>query len=130
MSLASSASPVANQYVNLLRTDQSSLLVTANTNIFATDWAVATRVGVVAPLTAPPVVAFVIYVTPQAAGTFSAFRTKSGVPTNKAETFNGGTNLSVNGAYGFAMLVGQNDTINFQYSVNTTFTEFMLVEVP
>src|SRR5438309_4335860 len=123
MSQTFSVTPFANEYVNLLRTDKTNLAVTANTNIFATDWAPASNSPVPAP-----VVNFVIYLVPQAAGTFSAFRTVSGVATNKAETFNGGTNLSVNGNYGFAMLVGQFDTINFQYSVSTNFTKFILVE--
>lgn len=125
MSSTFSVTPYGNEYVNLLRTDKTSLIVTANTNIFATDWAPAST----SPSNAP-VVNFVIYVVPQAAGTLSVFRTTSGTQTNKAETLNGGTNLSVNGAYGFAILVGQNDTINFQYSVTTTFTKFMLIEVP
>lgn len=131
MSTTYTASPFGNQYANLLRQRSTTLVVTANTNFFSQDFAVASSVGTSgASLTTAPVVAFVIYIVPQAAGTFSAFRTVSGVATNKAETFNGGTNLSVNGNYGFAMLVESNDTVNFQYSVSTTLTKFILVEVP
>jgi hypothetical protein len=125
MSITFSATPFANEYVNLLRENDTNLAVTANTNIFATDFAVAARFPFVAPVTN-----FVIYVVPQAAGTLAVRRTVSNVATGQNEVLNGGTNLSVNSAYAFAILVGQNDTINFQYSVSTTFTKFILVEVP
>jgi hypothetical protein len=125
MSSAFNPSSLGNQYVNLLRTDKTSIAVTANTNIFSPDFAIASQ----SP-TPAFVVAYVIYIVPQGAGTFKARRTVSGVATNIDEVFNGGTNLSANGAYGFAMLVGQNDTINFQYSISTTLTKFILVEVP
>jgi hypothetical protein len=125
LSTTFSATAFGNIYVNLLRTDKTTLAVTANTNIFSTDFAP----GATSPFAAP-VVAFVVYIVPQAAGALNVRRTTSGTATNQNESLNAGGNLNANAAYAFSFLVGQNDTINFQYSVTTTLTKFVLVEVP
>jgi predicted phage tail protein len=105
----------------LIQSDKVSLVVTANTNIFAKDFA---------PISTGTMSNFTIYIVPQLAGAFSAFRTVSGTATSKAETFNAGASLVANCGYTFSIPIGLNDTMNFQYSVSTTLTQLKIIETP
>lgn len=113
---------------SIIKVDKTSLAVSANTNIFATD---LVPLSTSTPSTPTK---FIIYIVPHSAGILSAFRTTSGTATTRKETFLpvGLTvaTLGIDTEYEFSIRVGPNDTINLQYSVSDTLTKLMIIESP
>jgi hypothetical protein len=90
--------------------------ITANANIFA---------SALTPTYTPCI--FRIYCCFSASGVLSVRRTKAGVTVS--EQLNSGTALIANAAYAFDIIVGVDETINLQYSVNATCLCLEVIEV-
>lgn len=74
-----------------------------------------------------PPCAFKVYVTPKSAGVLTAVRTNGTTTIN--EVLNNGNPLTAGAEQIFTILVNSGDSINFQYSISTTFYAFFVNEV-
>lgn len=70
---------------------------------------------------------FRIYAAFDAAGVLTIRRTKAGVTVS--EKLNSGANLNADSAYGFDVLMHENETVNLQYSVNATALVLSINEI-
>lgn len=76
-----------------------------------------------------PISFFMVYTVFEAAGSLVIRRTFTDLGNvTKSEVLNEGYPFADNAAYIFAFPVSPNETINFQYSANTTCTKLTLLE--
>jgi hypothetical protein len=111
------AKKISDLFRPILKGSVFNTLVTANTNIFASD---------LSPTNNPTT--FRIYACFDTSGILTVRRTKAGITVS--EQLNDGSALVANGAYMFDIIVESGETINFQYSVDATVIVFKVIEIP
>lgn len=102
----------------ICRVDLADYSVTANTDIFPS--------GII-PQTKGQAF-MVVHVAFQHAGRLKTIRTRATSATTTTAILNEDQDLVANGAYIYSVVVRHNQSLNFQYSQNTTASEFMVFE--